>query len=229
MSDYDPFAPIYDKWSEHMTEDVPFYTHLAREANGPVAELAVGTGRVAIPLARETGKRVVGVDLSPAMLAIARERAAEEGVDLDLRLQDMRDFELEEPAALVYSPARSLLHLPTWADKRRVFERVAASLQPGGRFTWNAFVFDHAIASRLHGQHLEEPVPHMSRQAPHESRVDLQLDSGPAVSLWWATKNEWLGLIEVSGLEVEALYGDFDRGPFNEDSREFVWVARKPG
>ena len=46
---------------------------------------------------------------------------------------------------------------------------------------------------------------------------------------WWATKNEWLGLIDVAGLEVEALYGDFERGPFAEDSREFVWVARKPG
>ena len=229
MSEYDPFAPIYDKWSEHMTEDVPFYTDLAREADGPIAELAVGTGRVAIPVALETGKRLVGVDLSPAMLAIARERAAAAGVDLDLRLQDMRDFELEEPAALVYSPFRSLLHMPTWADKRRVFDRVAASLQPGGRFAWNAFVFDHEIASRLHRQHLEEPVPHTSRQAPHESRVDIQLDSGPAISIWWATKNEWLGLIDVADLEVEALYGDFDRGPFAGDSREFVWVARKPG
>ena len=127
MSEYDPFAPTYDLWSKDMTEDVPFYVDLAREADGPIAELAVGTGRVAIPVVRETGKRVVGIDLSPAMLAIARERAAEAGVDLELREQDMRDFELEEPAALVYSPFRSLLHMPTWADKRRVFDRVAAS------------------------------------------------------------------------------------------------------
>jgi SAM-dependent methyltransferase len=228
MSEYDPFAPDYDRWSGHMTEDVPFYIDLAREAKGSIAELAVGNGRVAIPVARETGKRVIGIDLSPAMLAVARERVAETGVDLDLREQDMRDFELEEPAALVYSPFRALLHMPTWADKRRVFDRVVASLQPGGKFAWNAFVFDHEIASRLHGQHQEEPVPHTVRQVPHESRVDIELDSGPAISLWWATKNEWLGLIEVAGLEVEALYGDFERGAFDEDSREFVWVARKP-
>lgn len=229
MSEYDPFAPDYDRWSGDMTEDVPFYIDLAREADGPIAELAVGTGRVAIPVARETGKRVIGIDLSPAMLAVARERVAEAGVDVDLSEQDMRDFELEEPAALVYSPYRALLHMPTWADKRRVFDRVTASLQPGGRFAWNAFVFDHEIASRLHGQHQEEPVPHTVRQVPHESRVDIELDSGPAISLWWATKNEWLGLIEVAELEVEALYGDFERGAFDEDSREFVWVARKPG
>jgi SAM-dependent methyltransferase len=228
MSEYDPFAAIYDQWSAHMTEDVPFYVALAREADGPIVELAVGTGRVAIPVARETGNPVIGVDLSSAMLAVARERAAEAEVDLDLRLQDMRDFELEEPAALVYSPFRSLMHLPTWADKRRVFERVSASLQPGGRFAWNAFVFDHAIASRNEG-HQDEPLPHTVTQVPHESRVDLELDSGAAVSLWWATKNEWLGLIDVAGLEVEALYGDFQGGAFDEDAREFVWVTRKSG
>jgi SAM-dependent methyltransferase len=228
MSEYDPFAAIYDQWAAHMTEDVPFYVALAREAEGPIVELAVGTGRVAIPVATETGKPVIGVDLSPAMLAVARERAAEAEVDLDLRLQDMRDFELEEPAALVYSPFRSLMHLPTWADKRRVFERVSASLQPGGRFAWNAFVFDHAIASRNEG-HQDEPLPHTVTQVAHESRIDLELDSGAAVSLWWATKNEWLGLIDVAGLEVEGLYGDFQGGAFDEDAREFVWVTRKSG
>ena len=61
-----------------------------------------------------------------------------------------------------------------------------------------------------------------------ESRTDIELDSGARTSLWWATKNEWLGLIDVAGLEVEALYGWFDRRPFDEESREFVWVTRKP-
>jgi SAM-dependent methyltransferase len=229
MSEYDPFAENYDEWSNHMADDIPFYVGLAREADGPVVELAVGTGRVAIPVARATGQRVIGIDLSPAMLAVAGERAAAAEVDLDLRLGDMRDLDLDEPASLVYSPFRSLLHLPTWADKRRVFERVVQNLRPGGRFAWNVFVFDHALASRLDGQHQEEPLPHTVRQCPHESRVDLALDSGAEVSLFWATKNEWLGLIEVAGLEVEALYGDFEHGPFDEGSREFVWVARKPG
>jgi hypothetical protein len=49
------------------------------------------------------------------------------------------------------------------------------------------------------------------------------------VSLWWATRSEWGGLLDVSGLETEALYGDFERTPFDESSGEFVWVARKPG
>ena len=50
-----------------------------------------------------------------------------------------------------------------------------------------------------------------------------------SISLWWLNRSEWEGLIDVAGLEVEALYGWFDRRPFDESSEEFVWVARKPG
>jgi len=219
------FAVAYDRWAADMTEDVPFYVELALEADGPVVELAVGTGRVAIPVAQATGRTVIGIDSSPAMLEQAR---AAGGDVLDLRLADMRELELEEPAALVYCPYRALLHLPTWADRRLVFERVAASLSPGGRFAWNAFAIDHAIAARLDGMRQEEPVPHTLRYSVGDGRIDIVLDSGDTSSLWWATKNEWLGLLDVAGLETEALYGWFDRRPFDDESREFVWVARKP-
>ena len=122
MSEYDPFADDYDVWAAEMTEDVGWYVELAREAVEPIVELAVGSGRVAIPIARETGKRVIGVDRSQAMLAIGRERAA--GLPLELREGDIRELELERPVELVICPFRALQHLPTWADKRRVFERV---------------------------------------------------------------------------------------------------------
>jgi len=220
------FATNYDRWAADMTEDVAFYVELAREADGPVVELAVGTGRVAIPVARAIGRTVVGIDSSPAMLEQARDAG---GDLLDLRLGDMRDLDLEEPAALVYCPFRALLHVPTWADRRRVFERVAAGLLPGGRFAWNVFAFDHAIAARLDGLRQEEPIPHTLRYSIGDSRVDIVLDSGETSSLWWGTRNEWLGLVDVAGLEVEALYGWFDRRPFDDESRELVFVARKPG
>jgi len=227
MSWPEAFAAEYQKWSAHMTEDVPFYVELAREADGLLVELAVGTGRVAIPVARETGRRVVGIDSSPAMLEQARVRASEAGVELDLREGDMRDLELGETAALIYCPFRSLLHLATWADRRRTFERVAASLQPGGRFAWNAFAFDHEIAARLDGRPQHDPVPHTIRYAVGDNRIDITLGSGGSSSLWWATKNEWLGLIDVAGLEIEALYGGFDRRPLDDRSREYVFVTRR--
>ncbi|HEX5799199.1 MAG TPA: class I SAM-dependent methyltransferase [Gaiellaceae bacterium] len=229
MSDYDAFAAVYDDWSAHMTEDVDWYVELAREADGPIVELAVGNARVAVPVARATGQVVIGIDASPAMLAGARERASAAGVELDLRVGDMRELQLEEPAALVYCPFRSLLHLPTWTDRRRVFERVHAALRPGGRFAWNAFVFDHHIAARNDGVHeVQSGIGHVVTHHPHDNRLDLVLDEGASVSLWWVTRSEWEGLLDVAGLEVEALFGGFAREPFGPGAKEFVWVARRP-
>ena len=238
MSAYDPFAEIYDEWAAVMTEDVAFYVELAREADGPIVELGVGTGRVAIPVARETGRPIVGIDSSPAMLELARRAAADASAEVELREGDMRKLSLDEPAALIYCPFRALLHLPTWADRRRLFERVAASLRPGGRFAWNAFVFNPHIAAandgvakpHVPGSELWEYVEH----APGDNRVDVTaFVGGPGadprnVSLWWVNRSEWEGLLDVSGLETEALYGWFDRRPFDDQSPEFVWVARKP-
>jgi ubiquinone/menaquinone biosynthesis C-methylase UbiE len=225
MSWDEAFARRYDEWAAPMTEDVDFYVSLAREADGPLVELAVGNGRVAIPVAQATGRAVIGIDASPAMLEQARARAAATGVELELHEGDMRELALVEPAALIYCPFRALLHLPTWADRRRTFERVAASLRPGGRFAWNAFAFDHQVAARLDGQHLDEPLPHAVHYAVGDNRIDITLDDGATSSLWWATKNEWLGLLDVAGLELEAFYSGFDRQPVDDDSREYVVVA----
>ena len=228
MSEWDAFASLYDEWSADMTEDIPFYVDLAREADGPVVELAVGTGRVAIPIAEQTGRRVIGIDSSPGMLAVARERAAATGVDLDLRDGDMRDLALAEATDLVICPYRGLLHLPTWHTRRQLFERVAAALRPGGRFAWNVFVFDHKVATDLDGQWSDGPVRLRTDYVPTDNRVDLRGEKGTSFSAWWLTRSEWEGLLDVSGLETEALYGWFDRRPFDDESREFVWVARKP-
>jgi SAM-dependent methyltransferase len=225
MSWDEAFSDRYDEWAAHMTEDVAFYVDLARESDGPIVELAIGNGRVAIPVALATGRPVIGIDSSPAMLEQARVRADEAGVELQLREGDMRELTLDEPAGLVYCPFRALLHLPTWADRRRTFERVAASLRPGGRFAWNAFAFDHRIAAQLDGQHRDEPLPHTLRYAVGDNRIDIMLDDGAASSLWWATRNEWLGLLDVAGLELEGLYGGFDQEPFGDESREYVFVA----
>jgi hypothetical protein len=72
-------------------------------------------------------------------------------------------------------------------------------------------------------------------QAQGDNRIDVTAFGGEpgaearTLSLWWLTKSEWEGLIDVAGLEVEALYGWFDKTPFDDRSREFVWVTRKPG
>jgi ubiquinone/menaquinone biosynthesis C-methylase UbiE len=80
---YELLGESYDRWCRSVTEDIAFYTDLALESGGPVLEIGVGSGRVAVPVAL-TGVPVVGVDASPVMLDLARKRAA--GHDIDLTL-----------------------------------------------------------------------------------------------------------------------------------------------
>jgi SAM-dependent methyltransferase len=128
------FADRYDEWSAEMTGDIDFYVDLARAADGPIVELAIGNARVAVPIAQATGRTVTGVDTSPAMLELARAKARSADVQLILRQEDMRDLALDEPAALIYCPYRALLHLQTWADRRRLFERCCQAVgSPGTR------------------------------------------------------------------------------------------------
>ena len=203
-----------------MTADVAFYVELAEQADGPLVELAIGNGRVAIPVAQATGQRVIGIDTSPAMLEQARARAAEAGVELDLREGDMRDLDPRRaggagllPVPRAAAPADLGRPPPHLRARRRLaaagravrLERLR--LRPPGR---------RAARRR---QHQDEPVPHTIRYAVGDNRIDIVLDDGGTSSLWWATKNEWLGLLDVAGLEVEALYGGFAGEPFSDDSR----------
>ena len=71
-------------------------------------------------------------------------------------------------------------------------------------------------------------MPHIIRYSVGDNRIDIVRDDGATSRLWWATKNEWLGLLDVSGLELETLHGGFAGEPFTEDSREYVFVARRP-
>src|SRR5713226_4481605 len=77
---YDSFARFYDLDTLEVVDDLPFWINLARRTGGPVLEVGCGTGRVVIPLA-ESGAHVVGIDVSAAMLAIARDKVSAAGVD----------------------------------------------------------------------------------------------------------------------------------------------------
>ncbi|HYN31092.1 MAG TPA: hypothetical protein VES40_00590, partial [Ilumatobacteraceae bacterium] len=69
---------------------------------------------------------------------------------------------------------------------------------------------------------------HVNQYDAADNRIDMILDDGASSSLWWATKNEWLGLIDVAGLQLETLHGNFSGSELNADSREYVFVARRP-
>jgi SAM-dependent methyltransferase len=228
-SPYDAIAELYDPWSASVVEDVGFYLGEARRSGGPVVELGVGTGRIAIPIAAE-GIRVIGVDSSRGMLEVCARRAALAGVDLDLRLGDLREPPVRERVPLVICPFRSLLHMHTDDDRRGVLAAVRTLLQPGGRFVFDVFTPGADDIAQTHERWLErEPgIYELARWDEAQRTLTLTV-RGPAgettMALAWLAPEEWRALLEDSGFEVEACYGWFDGKPY-DGGDDTVWVAR---
>src|SRR5512144_3236625 len=109
----------------------PFYREEARRAAGPILELACGTGRLTIPIARD-GHGIVGLDASPTMLEAARSKAKQAGVcGATFVLADMRSFALGSKFALVIISCNSLADLTTNDDLKACFSRIREHLRPG--------------------------------------------------------------------------------------------------
>ncbi|HJM89219.1 MAG TPA: class I SAM-dependent methyltransferase [Dehalococcoidia bacterium] len=244
---YGEFADEYD--DRHGTvgvrgmPDIPFYSRLALEAGGAVVELGVGTGRVAIPSVL-AGARVLGIDLSSRMLAIARRKAVAQRVEreLGLVLGDMRRFALTRPAALVTIPFRAFLHNLTTDDQLATLASCRAALRPGGRLALNIFNPDLAMIAdwmklspedRVRPDALVADAWESCDYDPSRQRIDSVVRMrGPdgerriAFRTRWVYRFEMQHLLERSGFEVETLHGDFEGTAFDVSSPEMVWVAR---
>jgi SAM-dependent methyltransferase len=233
VSVYDAIARLYDPWSRSVTEDVQFYLAEARRAGGPVVELGVGTGRIAVPVAAE-GIRVIGVDLSPGMLEVCREHAELAGVAelLDLRLGDLREPPVEERVPVVLCPFRSYLHLQTENDRLRALRAAYELLVPGGRLVFDVFAPGADDIAETQGRWLEREPGIFERADWDEGGRTLRLSVRGAegegtMSLAWISPGEWHELLERTGFRVEACYGWFDRTPY-AGGEDTIWIARRP-
>jgi SAM-dependent methyltransferase len=233
MTLYDKIAGIYDPWSRSVTEDVAFYVDRALASGGPVVELAVGTGRIAIPIA-QAGIDVIGVDSSPAMLAVARAVAEEAGVAgrLDLRLGDLRQPPVRERVPLAICPFRSLLHMETEDEKLRALVAARDLLAEEGRFVFDVFSPSREDIAETDGRWLErEPGIFERADWDEDSRtlsLSVRSDGGAETTfgLHWLSATEWLRLLDAAELEVEGLYGWFDLRPHGEDE-DMIFVTRR--
>jgi SAM-dependent methyltransferase len=230
VSSYDAIAELYDPWSASVVEDVAFYLEEARRSGGPVLELGVGTGRIAVPIAAD-GIRVIGIDSSRAMLEVCARRAALAGVELDLRVGDLRKPPVTERVPLVICPFRSLLHMHTDEDRLSVLGAACDLLVPGGRFVFDVFAPDAADIAQTHDRWLEREPGIFEHAVWDESARTLTLtvrgdERETTMALAWLSPDEWRNLLEEAGFEIEACYGWFDRSPYR--SREdTVWIGRR--
>jgi len=233
LSAYDSIAELYDPWSRSVTEDVSFYVEEAKRAGSPVVELAVGTGRIAIPTAA-AGIRVIGVDSSPAMLEVCRERAELAGVAsfLDLRLGDLLEPPVEERVQLVTCPFRSYLHLLDAEERLRALGAARELLVPGGRLVFDVFAPGADDIEETHGRWLERE-PGIFERADWDTgartlTLSVRGDSGATTfTLAWLSPDEWRVLLERAGFQVIGFFGWFDRRPYR-GGEDTVWIARRP-
>jgi len=146
-ADYGAFVSEYYDYVPPVAgrQDVDFYRAVARETGGPILELGCGTGRVLLPLA-EDGHRVVGLDLSEAMLERARAKLAGRATEVQGRVRlvrdDMTSFELGEKFRLVTIPFRPFQHLTEVADQLACLAAVHRHLEPGGTLALDFFHTD---------------------------------------------------------------------------------------
>ncbi len=232
-SSYDAIAELYDDWSRSVVEDVGFYVEEALAAGGPVVELGVGTGRIAVPVAL-AGVRVIGVDSSPGMLEVCRRHAEAAGVTdfVDLRLGDLRRPPVAERVGLVLAPFRSFLHMETDEARLEALRATRALLVPGGRFVFDVFAPGADDIAETHGRWIEREPGIFERAEWDEERSRLVLGvRGPGgettMSLAWLPPERWTALVEQAGFEVLATYGWFDRKPY-AGGEDTIWVARRP-
>ena len=121
----------YDLAYSNFTEDVEFWVGQARRYGGPILELACGTGRISIPMARE-GFEVTGIDLAESMLEQARRNSEEEGLDIEWAKADMWHFSLGKTFPLIICPSQSISRMLTIEDLEECLSRVKEHLAPGG-------------------------------------------------------------------------------------------------
>jgi SAM-dependent methyltransferase len=236
----DAFADVYDEWYEGISDVELTVVELLELADGgPVLELGVGTGRLAVPLA-EAGLAgnvtVAGIDVSEAMLARLAWR--DPGHLVEAIRGDMSADLPEGPFSLVFAAYNTLFNLTGEGAQARCFAAVAERLRPGGRFVIEAFVPDDPprrgddVAVRSIAADrvvLSVSVNDPDRQSASGQFVELSESGGVRLRPWsirYSTIEQLDAFAAAAGLTLEHRWESFDRTPFDDDSSRHVSVYR---
>jgi SAM-dependent methyltransferase len=230
----DRWADLYDGSGWETPPELDLLAELA--AGGRVLELAIGTGRVAVPLARR-GIAVEGIEASAAMVDKMRDKPG--GADIPVVIGDMADVAVDGPFAMAYLVYNTLFNLITQERQIDCFRNVAQVLEPGGAFVIECFVPDPTKWDR--GQRVEATsvtadnatlnVYHHDPVAQRYHKQTIIFDADGYRMLPTALRYSWPTEIDLmarlAGLHLHARFGDWQRRPFTVDSTSHVSIYRK--
>lgn len=239
------FADVYDDWYGEVTDAAACTRALAELARatggGPILELGVGSGRLAIPLAL-AGLEVHGIDASPAM--VERLRSKPDGDRVRVTLGDMAELPLVDgpPFAVVFVAFNTFFNLSTEADQLRCLERVRSFLRPDGCLVIEAFVPAEAAGDGVDGSvtprllAADEVVLTVSQRDRAAQTISGQhvhiTEQGIRLRPWhlrYLTPAQLDDLAERAGLSLVARHGGWDGEPFTDDSTVHVSRYRQRG
>lgn len=252
---YDKIARFYDAENLEMTDDLALYSDLAAAYGEPILDVGCGTGRVMLHLAQE-GYHCVGVDTSPQMLERGRRKLQALG-DAAKHVQfvegDISAYKSDQPFQLILLPYHAFMHFQELRDQQQVLRQLVANLAVGGVIVFDlpnageAFSTqdDHAIS--LERTFIDPETDHVVMQQS-VSRLDratqqlyitwiydeitddstLKRTVAPLV-LRYVFLSELTLLLEINGLKVIEVYGDYDGSPFVDGCPKMIVVAQKVG
>lgn len=257
MDEYGQIAGLYDHVGLYRDRpDLDFYLNAAREAGSPVLEIGSGTGRVLIPIAR-AGIEITGLDLSPSMLAVCRQRllAEPDGVRARVALVegDMRRFDLGRTFTLVTIPFRAFQHLVPVEEQLACLGCIGRHLVPGGTLILDLFNPSLEALMRPVGVEAEDTPETLLPDGRRLSRTfrivsqDRATQANQVELIYHVThpdgsterlvhdftmrylfRYEAEHLLVRAGFEIVAVHGGYDRSPFGSTyPGELILVARK--
>lgn len=249
---FDRFARFYDQDYQHYDDDIEAILTLAAECGDPILDLGCGTGRVLLPLVK-AGYDVTGVDISPALLECAANKLRLAGVKAQLVQADLRSYDLPvKTFAFSFCTSNTLMHFTTPPDQIAVLRNAARHLRPGGKLLIDLFNPDLQRLFAVDGlmelagrwqdeesgaevlkwcvrkvdpaEQLQETTFIYEEIFP-DGRTQRTLCPFTLRYLW---RSEAELMVQVAGLRVEEVWGDFDGAPYTGASEHLILIAAKP-
>ena len=252
MPEYDSYSVYYDLLYGTVQHDLSFYLEMAKETGGPVCELACGTGRLLLPIARD-GFEVTGIDVSQAMLDKLQAKLDKEPREVQARVAlkcaDMRDYRFTQKFSLVFCAFNSFQALLTTEDQLACLRSVREYVADEGRLAIDIFAPDYkrlTIPIKTEMDVARDPetgrdmaVTNISKFHPESQSVeacqsvDRLGDDGTVrryttrFTLSWIHNREMHLLLRLAGYEVVAVYGGLDKRPYDYVSGKQLFIAKK--
>jgi D-alanine-D-alanine ligase len=237
--DYDGIARFYELWSRGDDSFFPvanFYLNYFKGVQGVLAELGVGTGRIAIPLSKRPNILVYGVDLSQEMLRCCKEKM-KESMNICLINSNFLDFSLPQKADVIYMPFRTIGHVLSREDMHKLFKSVNENLRVKGLFIFDHYMFSKTWAINHNDIDMvmyknkkinitnrfiydfENSIMHCTVKCNDEEKFKYDFR--------WIEVNEINEIYPEHGFSLDSLYGNFDKSQWTLKSPNQIWVLRK--